>query len=344
MTAAATSTINARSLLLAVASGPVPGELVGHPAAARAALQRPLQRLFLRFFIGRRAEGFEPVADDVQVLVLVEGIEADPQAEALGERDLLLDRLPRVYLVADVLGLEVFGHVLGHQVAAVGGGVDQQVLAGGGDRTVERHLERDVAFFGPVEAQIVAKEEEALASRGDLVDDVRQVHQVVLLHLDQAQALPRVLVEQALDDRRLAGAARAGEEHVVRRPALQELARVLLDPLDLPVDAAQVGELDAVHVRHRLQPARAVAPPARAPAERDARAPVGRRRGGRQQRIEAMQNFFELFAHVRYSALIFTESKEKSQVQTVACALPRPSTARTVNSRFFIAASARSSL
>jgi hypothetical protein len=33
------------------------------------------------------------VGDDGEVLVLVEGVEGDPQAEALGERDLLLDRL-----------------------------------------------------------------------------------------------------------------------------------------------------------------------------------------------------------------------------------------------------------
>ena len=54
--------------------------------------------------------------------------------------------------------------------------------------------------------------------------------------------LRRVLVEQRLDERGLAGAARAGEQHVVGGIALDELARVLLDQLLLRVDALQVAQ------------------------------------------------------------------------------------------------------
>src|SRR5207237_6112069 len=98
MTAAATSTT---SLLPGMAAGPVAGKLVGDAAAARAALQGPLQR-FLLHALGGGAEHLQPVLDDVEVLVLVERIEGHPQAEALGERDLLLDRLAGVDLLADV--------------------------------------------------------------------------------------------------------------------------------------------------------------------------------------------------------------------------------------------------
>src|SRR5262245_54157326 len=98
MTAAATSIM---SLLRGTASGPVTRELVGDPPAARAPLQRPLQRLFVRAARGA-AEDLQPVPDDGEVLVLVEGIEGHPQAEALGERDLLFHGLARVDLVADV--------------------------------------------------------------------------------------------------------------------------------------------------------------------------------------------------------------------------------------------------
>ena len=229
--------------------------------------------------------------DDVEVLVLVEGIERDPQPEALGERNFLLDRLAGMDFIADVLGLEVFSHVLGHQVAAVRRRIDEQVLRGGRDRAVERHLQRDVPVLGAEEAQVVAEQEETLGARGDAIDDSRQVNEVVFLDLDQAQALLAVLVEQALHDRRLAGAARAGQKHVVGGLAVDKLPRVLLDALDLPVDAAQVGEPDAVHVPHRLQPAGCAAAAARAPAIRDARRPIGRRGRRGQQLLEALENF-----------------------------------------------------
>src|SRR5689334_25381544 len=88
-------------------AGPVARELIGDPAAARAALQRPLQRLLARLVAPPAAEGLQPVLHDVEVLVLVEGIEGDPQAEALRERDLLLDRLAGMDLIADVLRFQV---------------------------------------------------------------------------------------------------------------------------------------------------------------------------------------------------------------------------------------------
>ena len=218
-------------------------------------------------------------------------------------------------LVAEVPGLQVFLHVLGHQVAPVGGGVDQQVLGGGGDRSVERHLERDVPRLAGLERQVVAKQHEALGAFGDLVDDRRQVDQIVLLDLDQAQPAAQVLVEQALHDRGFSGAARAGQQHVVRRPALDELARVLLDLADLRVDSLQVREFHAVHVPHRLKPAaRARQPAGLAPAKGDVRLPVDGRRGRQQLLLEALEHAVQALEQLvgvgvhqeRYSALILT--------------------------------------
>src|SRR5437868_15044326 len=82
------------------APGVVARELVGHAAAARAALERPHQRLRSRGLdrLGLDTERGEPLGDDRQVLVLAERIEADPEAEALRQRDLLLDHLARVHL------------------------------------------------------------------------------------------------------------------------------------------------------------------------------------------------------------------------------------------------------
>src|SRR5262245_13297733 len=74
-------------------------ELPRDTATARAALQRELHRFACaRFGFARRwrrgdAEGIEPTRDRRQIVFLAERIERDPQPEALGQRDLLLDRL-----------------------------------------------------------------------------------------------------------------------------------------------------------------------------------------------------------------------------------------------------------
>src|SRR6478672_13804859 len=91
---------------------------------ARAALERPAQRLLASRGdrLGADAEAAQPLGDDRQVFVLAERIEAHPQAEAFGKRDLLLDHLARMDLaVFGVAVGEVLLHVLGQEVAPVAG-------------------------------------------------------------------------------------------------------------------------------------------------------------------------------------------------------------------------------
>src|SRR5256885_10998198 len=68
---------------------------MGHTAAARATLQRPDQSLRTRGLDRGlvQSQGLQPLSHHAQVLVLAEGIEAHPQAEALGQRDLFLNHL-----------------------------------------------------------------------------------------------------------------------------------------------------------------------------------------------------------------------------------------------------------
>ncbi len=73
--------------------------------------------------------------------------------------------------------------------------------------------------------------------------------------------------------RRFAGAARAGEQHVVRRSAAHELLRVLLYALFLVFDAEQVGKCDALEVGDGMQRALLMVP-----AEGGRRLPVRRLR------------------------------------------------------------------
>ena len=221
------------------------GELVGDPPGARAALERPYQRLLPRSRdrLVVHAEVAKPRCHDRQVLRLAERIEADPQAEPLGQRDLLLDHLARMHLaVLGVLVREVFLHVLGQQVAPVARGIDEHVVGGLRHRAVEDRLQRLVARLALVEAQVVAEDDEVLRTLGHQVDDVGQIDEVGLVDLDEAQPAAAQLVEAGLDERALARAARTRQQHVVRAVPLHELQRVAQQAFLLRLDLAQVGQ------------------------------------------------------------------------------------------------------
>jgi hypothetical protein len=172
-------------------------------------------------------------------------------------------------------------------------GVDQHVRRSHRHRAVEHHLERLVARLAGVERQVIAEHDEALAPALDQLGDIGQVDEIVLVDLDQPQALRRVLDEHRLDQRRLAGAARAGEQHVVRRKARDELTRVGIDRLFLRIDRDQLVELDRVRMPNRLQ---VTATAALSPAMRRSR-PIGRSGGRRQHCLDALEDALELREH-----------------------------------------------
>ena len=186
------------------------------------------------------------------------------------------------FAVRLVLGLQVLAHVFRHEVAAVGRGVDQHVVARGGHRAVQHRLQRLVAGLAFLEGQVVAEHDVALGPARDQLDDVGQVAQVGLVHFDQAQAAIGVGRQHGLDQRALAGAARAGHQHVVGGLFLDELLRVAVDDVLLALDVLQVVEVDAGHVAHRVEPA---ARAALAPAV-GMGGPVDFGRGGRQPGFE----------------------------------------------------------
>src|SRR5690606_26930618 len=69
---------------LDIASRPVACKLTRHTARAGPAFKRPLQRLGARRFdIGSGAAVlFQPVIDNVEIVVLLEGVERQPKAKA----------------------------------------------------------------------------------------------------------------------------------------------------------------------------------------------------------------------------------------------------------------------
>ena len=290
-----------------ISSCVVARELVGHAAAARAAFQRPHQRLGARGVdaFPRHAERGQPLRRDGEVFVLRERIETHPQAEALGQGNLLLDHLSRMHFAVLGVGVaEVLLHVLRQQVAAVAGGVDQDIGRRRRHRAVEDRLERLVAGFAFLEAEVVAEHDELLGAVGHHIDDVGQVGEIGLVDFDQAQALRRVFVQAGLDQRRLAGAAGARQQHVVGRPALDELQGIALDLFLLRLDFLEVVQPDGGNVANRLQ--RAMARRALAVTPGDRLAPVGRGQRLRQHRLDprqqvarALDQLLEFFVHER---------------------------------------------
>ena len=175
---------------------PILGELPGDAAAARAAHERPVERVALGAgniaFVA--AEVLEPVGDDIEIGVLVERVEGKPEAEAFGKRNLFLDGFARMDFFADAARFQVFLEIFRHQVAAVRGGVNEHVLRRRGERTVERDLERLVGGIAGVEREVVAKDDEALGTLFDEFDDQRQIDEVALVDLDDAQSFFRIFI------------------------------------------------------------------------------------------------------------------------------------------------------
>ena len=144
-------------------SGEILDVLPGDAARARAARDRPFAGLGAELL--RRM--VEPVAlgiavDHREVGLLVAGVEAEPQAEPVGERDLLLDRLARI----DRGRALVLDHVARQQMAAVGGGVEHDIVGPPLDAAFEHGLQRFVARVLLVEGQIVAEQQEAPRAPG----------------------------------------------------------------------------------------------------------------------------------------------------------------------------------
>ena len=69
----------------------------------------------------------EPARDRGKIVVLRERIKRDPQAEALRQRNLFLDRFTRMHFFADVFRFEVLAEIFGQQMAAIRRRVDDDV-------------------------------------------------------------------------------------------------------------------------------------------------------------------------------------------------------------------------
>ena len=112
---------------------------------------------------------------------------------------------------------------------------------------------------------------------------------MVAFDFDQAQAGTGVLGQQGTYQRRLAGAARAPQQCMVGRHAVDELMGVAAQLVTLQVDADQVAE---ANVQADLQRQQVAAAAIALPARGQGGGPVDVRALGRQQGFEAGQDRF----------------------------------------------------
>src|SRR3546814_18359610 len=102
----------------------------------------------------RQLEAVAPgvAVDHREVGVLVAVVEAEPEAEAVGQADLLLHRLGGM----DRGRALVLDNVARHQVAAIGGGVEDAVGGASLDAAFQHRLQRLVAGVLAADAAVVA--------------------------------------------------------------------------------------------------------------------------------------------------------------------------------------------
>ena len=182
------------------------------------------------------------------------------------------------FAVFRLLRRQVVRHVFGQQMAAVAGRIDQHIGAGGADRAVQNRFHGFVAGLALFKAQVITVNDEFLGSLAHDFHNVGQVGQIGLVDFDQAQALVSISVQAGANQRGLAGAACAGQQHVVGRAALYELLGVAGNLFLLHIDVLQIGQLHGADMAHRLQHAAAVGALAVAPG--NGGVPVSRRLQG----------------------------------------------------------------
>gem|GEM_PF-2592873 len=262
-------------------------ELPGRAAGAGAARGRPFERLgtqTLRLVV--EAEMRSVAVDHVEILVLAALVEAKPQAEAVGQGDLLLHGLTRV----DGRRALVLHHVARQQVATVGGGVEDDVLRASLDAAFEHSLQRLVGGVVGVERQVVAEDDEPVRIGLEQRHQGRQALDVLAVDLHQLQRAGTVagqphvgLGVDGLDEGGLAHAARAPQQGVVGGQAAGEALGVLRQHVAHAVDAAQKDEIDPVDLRNGVESGRGGMPD-----EGVRRIEIGRRRGGRSDSLEGV--------------------------------------------------------
>src|SRR5215208_4208525 len=227
----------------------LPGGAPAPPSVPAVPEERPLSQLFTRYLYPALLD--EP-GDHLQVPLLVGGGEGHAQAEAGGQRQLLLHGVAGVNVVADgaISTFFALGEAFADQVAAVGGSIEPDVPGRLLDTAFEESLERLVLYLVLLEGEVVHEENKARAAPAQGIKQVRQLLEVLLGELDEPEAEIRILVQDGLYGRGLAGARQPVQERVVGWKFGEEAFGVPNQGLALPLVTDQTLQAHRVGVRH----------------------------------------------------------------------------------------------
>ena len=154
----------------------------------------------------------------------------------------------------DVAALPVLERLL-DEMPPVARRIDRDIAGAAPDTSLEDGLQCGEVIVVRREAEVIDEQDELQRVRRELIHEIRDLVELILLHLDEAQAPRRILVRDRLDSTRLAGARIAVQQHIVRRTSIQQRLGVRDDLLTLLLVARQLGQPLRIRMLHRHQPA-----------------------------------------------------------------------------------------
>ena len=156
-----------------------------HAAGARAARRRPFERFpAQRLVVDLDLEVFDVTLDHRKEFVLAAAVEAEPQAEPVGQRNFFLNRFARI----DRGRALVLDHVARQEMAAVRGRVKDDVLRPAFDAAFKYCFKRFVRGVVGIERKVVAEHDEAEVLRAaHHRHQVGQAFDILAMNFDELQ-------------------------------------------------------------------------------------------------------------------------------------------------------------
>ena len=232
-------------------SAEVIDQLLRCPSAHAAMAELPLAGLCDQLLLAQGDLRIAPCqfAHDLHVVFLIRPFVADGQAEARHQAELFLHGVAVMQLI--LVHVAAVAPCLPDQVAAVAGGVDEDVFRPGLHSAFDDGLQEFIVGLEIFEREVVHIDDEPVAAQLEACDQRGEILELMAVDLDHAQAVLIKLVDDRLDAGGFAGAAVSVKQDIVGAAPFDEGARVVDEQLFLHLIADQVAEHDVVHVADR---------------------------------------------------------------------------------------------
>ena len=96
---------------------------------------------------------------------------------------------------------EVVLHVLGQQMPAIAGGINQHIGCGSSHRTIQNRFQGFVTAFTIFKTQVIAEDDEFFWPTRHHIDNVWQISEVVFVNFNKAQTLCCISIQASFDKR-----------------------------------------------------------------------------------------------------------------------------------------------